>query len=105
MGWETRGNGTYYYRKVRRGGRVVSEYIGAGPVAEALAGLDALGRDDTERARAMWSDTVQAERRRAAALAEAEGVVRTLAAAVLVAGGYHQHRRQWRRGREHGNDD
>ena len=105
MGWETRGNGTYYYRKVRRGGRVVSEYIGAGPVAEALAGLDDLGRDSAESDRAVWSGTVQAERRRAEALAEAEAVARALTTAVLISNGYHQHRRQWRRqGKEDGND-
>ncbi len=97
MGWETRGNGRYYYRKVRRGGRVVSEYIGAGPVAEALAGLDALGRDAAEHDRGVWSETVQAERRRASALAEVDAMTRALTAAVLIANGCHQHRRQWRR--------
>ena len=40
MGWETRGNGTYYYRKVRRGGRVCSEYVGRGLVADMLADID-----------------------------------------------------------------
>ena len=98
MGWETRGNRTYYYRKTRDGGQVRSEYIGAGPFVEALARLDELGRDSAELERAVWSETVQAERRRAAALAEAELMVRTLASAVLISNGYHQHRRQWRRG-------
>lgn len=97
MGWETRGNGTYYYRKVRDGGRVRSEYIGAGPVAEALAGLDALGRDEAELNRATWSAMLQAERHRASALAEAELVARAMTTAVLIAAGYHTHRRQWRR--------
>ena len=99
MGWETRGNGTYYYRKVRRGGRVVSEYIGAGPGAEALAGLDALGQDSAADERAVWAETVQAEQRNAAALAELDDMVRTVTAAVLIAAGYHTHRRQWRRQR------
>ena len=97
MGWETRRNGTYYYRKVRDGGRVRSEYVGAGPVAEALAGLDAHDRDVTESDRATWAATVQAERRRAEALAEAELVARAMTTAVLIAAGYHTHRRQWRR--------
>lgn len=98
MGWEMRGNRRYYYRKTRDGGRVVSEYIGAGPVAEAFAGLDGIGRDSAEIDRAVWSETVQAERRRIAALAEVDRMVRGMTAAVLIANGYHQHRRQWRRG-------
>ena len=99
MGWETRGNGRYYYRKVRRGGRVVSEYIGAGPFVEALARLDQLGRDSAELERAVWSETVQAERRNAAALAEVDRMVQGMTAAVLIAAGCHTHRRQWRRQR------
>ena len=97
MGWETRGNGSYYYRKVRDGGRVVSEYIGAGVLAEALADLDADTRADVAAARAAWSKTVQAERRHDAVLAEAEATARALTSAVLIAEGYHTHRRQWRK--------
>ena len=78
MAWETRGNGTYYYRKVRRDGVVRSEYVGAGLVAEALAGLDGIGRDSAELDRAVWLETVQAERRIAAALAEADRMVQGL---------------------------
>jgi len=61
MGWETRGNGSYYYRKVRDGGRVRSEYVGAGMLAEALAGLDEIDRHSAAAGRAAWSITVQAE--------------------------------------------
>ena len=39
MGWETRGNGKYYYRKRRIGDKVVSEYVGTGPGAELIAEL------------------------------------------------------------------
>ena len=99
MAWETRGNGTYYYRKVRRDGVVRSEYVGAGLVAEALAGLDGIGRDSAELDRAVWLETVQAERRIAAALAEADRMVQGMTAAVLIAAGCHTHRRQWRRQR------
>jgi len=33
MGWEERRGRKYFYRKRRNGGRVVSEYLGAGPDA------------------------------------------------------------------------
>lgn len=99
MGWETRGNGRYYYRKVRRGGRVESEYIGGGMVAEALAELDDEARNDSAAARRAWATTVQAERRHDAALTEVDDMVRTMTAAVLIAEGLHTHRRQWRRQR------
>ncbi len=99
MGWETRGNGRYYYRKVRDGGRVRSEYVGAGLVAEALAGLDALGRDSAAVDRAAWAATVQAERVNDEAIAAAVNMAEALTAAVLIAAGYHTHRRQWRRQR------
>jgi len=99
MGWETRGNGRYYYRKVRDGGRVISEYIGGGVLAEAYAELDADARGDSAAARAAWSETVQAERQHDAALAEVDELVQGMTAAVLIAAGYHTHGRQWRRQR------
>lgn len=34
MGWEKRGNQYYYYHKKRKGGRVCSEYVGRGAVAQ-----------------------------------------------------------------------
>ena len=99
MGWETRGNGRYYYRKVRDGGRVRSEYIGAGLVAEALADIDGDARHDAEVQRRARRAEVDAERRTAAALAEVDRMVQTMTAAALIAAGYHTHRRQWRRAR------
>ncbi|MBW7959671.1 MAG: hypothetical protein H3C69_08945 [Candidatus Promineofilum sp.] len=97
MGWETRGNGSYYYRKVRKGGRVVSEYIGAGGVAEALAGLDELDRRQRQRAAADWRAVVESDRQQAEALAEVDELVKSAVAAVLIANGYHTHKRQWRK--------
>lgn len=99
MGWETRGNGRYYYRKVRRGGRVESEYIGGGMVAEALAELDDEARNDSAAARRAWLAAVEAERHTVATLAQVDRIVSTMTAAALIAAGYHTHRRQWRRQR------
>ena len=99
MGWETRGNGSYYYRKVRDGSRVRSEYVGAGLVAEAMAEIDDIGRFSDAHERATWAATVQAERDAERAINESAEVAETLTAAVLIAAGYHTHRRQWRRQR------
>lgn len=48
MGWERRKGRLYYYRKERRGDRVVSEYAGA--LAQACAALDTATREKRERA-------------------------------------------------------
>lgn len=97
MGWETRGNGRYYYRKVRRGGRVTSEYIGGGYMAEALAGLDEFARQQRELDAAVWGATVADDQRHADELAAVDALVKSAVAAVLLANGYHTHRRQWRK--------
>lgn len=97
MGWETRGNGSYYYRKVRKGGRVVSEYIGAGDVAELLAKSDELDRQRRQLEAAEWRAVVESDRQQAEALAEVDELVKSAVAAVLIANGYHTHKRQWRK--------
>jgi len=100
MGWEKRGGRSYYYRKKRVGQRVVSEYIGIGPLAELLAEADALERVERTQQR-------EAERRvreemqvldwQADELAE---LVRALTHGVLLAAGYHVHKGQWRKRRD-----
>lgn len=102
VAWETRRGGTrrYYTRSVRREGRVVRQYVGTGPHAEAVAAAD------RERC-------VNREARRAAArstlgrIAEADAKVKALcdtaevaARAHLLMVGYHRHARgSWRRRR------
>ena len=54
MAWEKRGNNSYYYQKRRIGDRVVSDYIGAGPVAEMIALTDADERQRKEYERQQW---------------------------------------------------
>lgn len=37
MGWEQRGNNSYYYKKERDGSRVMSVYVGRGEIAHMVA--------------------------------------------------------------------
>ncbi len=99
MGWERRGSSQYYYRKVRRGRRVVSEYVGAGEFAIFTALLD-------EEQRAERQEQQEAERRRREEayqidheLAQIDDALRSLTAAMLEQAGYHRHKGQWRKQR------
>ena len=96
MPWEERNGRRYYYRKVRKGGRVFSVYEGAG-----LAGALAEARDEGERReRARSREEIQRE------LAHADWVdamvdrswlaAEAAAKSVLEAAGFHSHNRQWR---------
>jgi hypothetical protein len=100
MAWEQRGNGIYYYRSVRIGGRVVKEYCGAGVLAELAARED----DQRRRERAEIETRLRQEREAvAAAVAAHEALSRAtdaLIMATLTAAGYHRHDRgPWRRRR------
>jgi hypothetical protein len=95
MGWD-RG---YYYRSRKVNGRVVREYVGTGRIAELAAQLDAINRQKREQEQAAW----RAEKARLAALdadiAALIEVTDLAAATALLAAGFHQHKRQWRRKR------
>ncbi len=97
MAWEQgpRG-GRYYVRKRWQDGRCVSEYIGGGTFAVALARVDQQAR--LQRA------AVREERRREAdldaALDEVTEMASMLATAALLVSGCHTHKGQWRRRRE-----
>lgn len=102
MAWETRGNGggTYYYRKRKVDGRVVSEYVGSGPLATFAASRAA--EDRRERAVAATTERAERDRMRADE-AELDGfctLADALARAALLNVGYHQHHRgEWRKRR------
>lgn len=93
MAW----HGSYYYRSVRVGRRVVTEYMGSGPAGLLAAEHDALVRQ--ERQRTLKEREAQREVDRA--IDAAGGWVRTLTRAVLLVSGYHTHKGTWRR-RRHG---
>lgn len=99
MAIESRGTGQYYYRKRRVGSRVVSEYVGAGYVGELMQMVDDQDRQDAQERRQAWQDTVEAEQALDAQIDEVTALVNAYAGALMLASGYHQHRRQWRKQR------
>lgn len=100
MAIETRGKRRYYYRKRKVGGRVYSEYVAAGSLATMLAGLDAYKRqaaqDEREEARRIIDQERAIDRQIAALISQSDEFV----TALMLASGYHQHKRQWRKKRD-----
>lgn len=100
MGWETRANNRYYYRKRRVNGRVRSEYVGSGIFAELAAQMDEMDREDRERIRAEQMrarDEFMELSHQVDAINER---LRSLTSAALMGAGWYMHRGQWRRKRE-----
>jgi hypothetical protein len=99
MGWEERHGKRYYYRKVWANGSCVSQYVGAGPVAEAIGQLTQLDQQRLKFER----DVSRAEQADIAALDSQVdkfcAFVGQVVIAVLLATGHHQHKRQWRKQR------
>lgn len=100
MAIESRRNGNvYYYRKRREGDRVVSEYVGGGLLLH-------LSEYEDKRERLQREAAKLQQRRVRASMAEIDRqldefgeMVDLLVKAELLAMGYHQHKRQWRRRR------
>jgi hypothetical protein len=101
MGWEARGgSGRYYTRSVRQGGRVIRQYVGTGPHAEAVAVADRERRTNLDArrvaTRSALSRVAEADARVKALCDAAETAART----ALLLAGYHRHARgAWRRRR------
>ena len=119
MGYIRRNGRAYYIRSIRRGGKVTSEYVGTGKLADAVALLDRdfralirLRRIEIDSDRAERIEADRAERARLRALRERlHGADRIVArhsrrvdgavASALDALGYHRHHRgDWRKRRD-----
>ncbi len=97
MGMETRGNNRYYYRKERRGTRVISSYVGTGATAELIAQCEFWRRAEERQERAKLKGEQEASKQQALLVLGTEAGVRDLVKAVFIACGFHQHKRQWRK--------
>lgn len=99
MGYEERKGKSYYYAKERAGGRVASRYIGAGDLARFVEMMETSRREE----RACYREADRLER---GAMERADrdadelfAAVDELTEAVLLAAGFHRHKRQWRKKR------
>ena len=100
MGWETRGGSRYYYRKERNGARVRSVYVGRGDIAELSSTLDELEQVQRETKLRKERREREAFKSLDASIDSLSNLTSTLTHAVLLAGGFHQHNRQWRKRKE-----
>lgn len=105
MPWKRIKKHAYYYRSVRVGGKVRSEYVGGGPFAELIARADALFRKQEafERGRRLDERRERRQERREQ-LADLDAwcrAVERVADLAMRAAGYHKHARgNWREVRE-----
>ncbi len=99
MGWETRGRNSYYYRKERAGGRVRSVYVGSGETASLIAQLDAIHSDEREGQRTLARMEREQWQEQESELDALVDMVDAVTTGVLLAAGYHTHKRQWRQKR------
>jgi hypothetical protein len=99
MGWENRNGKRFYYRKRRQGRRVISEYIGSGPIAEFMATI--VQRERQDQATQLMKKKQDFERvlNEDRELDTACDLVRDLTRWILLVSGFHAHKRQWRRRR------
>ena len=89
----------YWYRSVRRGAKVQTEYLGSGVLAELSAELDAVAREEREAQRAAVRAERETQREIDRAIDVAGDALKELTRAALVANGYHLHKGQWRKRR------
>lgn len=100
MGWEERNGSRYYYRKRREGKRVISEYVGSGPVAGLAARMDEATKAERQAKRDALRRQMAEQDAADAQIDEVCRMTETLTRAALIAAGFHLHRGQWRRTRD-----
>jgi hypothetical protein len=96
MGWD---RGRYYTRSRKVNGRVVREYVGGGLLGVLAAADDALAREERARQAEAWLRERAEDAALDGDLNRLEEITDLLAQAALVAGGFHEHRGEWRKRR------
>src|SRR4051812_16273388 len=88
MGWKQINGRLYYYRSVRQGGQVRSEYLGSVESGALFAQLDALKRGDREAKRAAERAERERDEAEDRAVEEWFDRVEAVAEAAMLAAGY-----------------
>lgn len=99
MGWEQRGNHSYYYRKERDGSRVKSVYVGRGEIARLDAAFTAMRQQDRTIAKANDRAKLATFNQLDADIDALSHLTSSVTQVALIAAGFHEHRRQWRKRR------
>lgn len=103
MGWEKRGNNSFFYRKERINGKVRSIYIGRSETAFLIGKLDEIKQLEKAQARRETLSTRRENETIDDQLNELSEINQILIDALLLASGFHKHKRQWRK-KQDGND-
>jgi hypothetical protein len=99
MPWVHRGKQSYYYRSLRRNGKVVRQYVGKGEAAAEEAAATQRRRHEREAHRTAAHEYQQGHAEADAALDRLIEITDLLARATLTDLGYHLHARVWRKRR------
>jgi hypothetical protein len=100
MGIEYRNGKPYFYRKRRKGGKVISEYAGSGALAEIIALLEEENQDKKENRRQAQKKKEAKYKRSELELTQLQQITNELFTSVALANGYHKPKRQWRKKRQ-----
>jgi hypothetical protein len=100
MALEKRGGNLYYYRSVRYGKKVRRVHVGAGEIARIAHERDVMSRAQEERRRQEERRDQERLEALCAPVLEIGEAAEVLERAHLIAAGYRQYQRHWRRERE-----
>lgn len=97
MSWETRGNNSYYYQKKRVNGKVVSEYVGKGFLAQEIALMDLAERQERNKEAEVMKKESTELKLLDQQVTQVTSFIKQLLEGVLIISGFHKHKGQWRK--------
>lgn len=103
MAWDKRG---YYYRSKKVNGKVQREYHGKGHLAELLAQMDEIERQQRQAEQEQWKSEKSEMEALDEQISQLDEFADLITSVTMFAAGFHQHNRgEWRRKRNAKNDE